>query len=461
MKSDIPNSSQFSPTQTPLPRLLAVVRANQPNRQAIAEAIFKEFFADRVGKKLENNTIFALSDYGLLDKPREDQAHASLTGLGEALAALAAGHQEAELYGSFVRHILLNRRGLDVVACIQDIVTGGYQPTKALITKELGRRGIYHSPNGTHLNGMRQWFEAAGLVAKDGWVPREDRLKEILGVDTATLEAYAELTQEQRDFAKAFGRLNVAAAWSNDVADYAMRLFGTEFPEGRLPHSVLFALRDAGLIECEKVTTGHGTKPYWVRPTDKLRNEMIEPILNTIERSTSLRYRMAFRLGLPELALSLRVEEPRVVRGNALEALAIHLAGELGLQPTERRTGSDGRVHLALVSRSRRDPIRWQVLCKGSHNITMDDVAISAGLASTARPTFVLLLTTGRLDKEAQQFTTEVSYAMGLRHLTLDRYALAKLASAPSVTSLIWSTPKWLQGDTRSEHRLLNFSNPG
>lgn len=194
MKSDIPNSSQFSPTQTPLPRLLAIIRAHQPNRQAVTEAIFQEFFADRMGKKLENNTIFALSDYGLLDKPREDLTRASLTGIGEVLATFAEKQQEEELYTTFVRHILLNRRGLDVVACIQDIVVSGQQPTKARITKELGHRGIYHSPNGTHLNGMRQWFEAAGLVAKDEWVPREDRLKEVLGVDTATLEAYAELT---------------------------------------------------------------------------------------------------------------------------------------------------------------------------------------------------------------------------------------------------------------------------
>lgn len=267
----------------------------------------------------------------------------------------------------------------------------------------------------------------------------------ILGTDSTTLDAFSTLTQEQRDFAKAFARLNVDEAWSNEVADYATGLFGTEFPEGGLPQSVLFALRDVGLIECEKTTAGRGAKPYRVRPTAKLRNEMIEPILNTIEQSVGVQYRSAFRLSLSELASSLGVGIAPQVRCHALESLAIHLARELDLRPVERRVGACDRVHLTLMSHDRRDAVRWQILCKGTHDITSDDVAIETGLACAYHPTFVLLLTTGRLEKEAIEFKVEASKASGVRFLTLDRYALTKLPTAPSIASLIWPTPKWLQ----------------
>ena len=115
----------------------------------------------------------------------------------------------------------------------------GRKPTKALLVKELGDRGIYHPPNGTHANGMRQWFESAGLVAKGEWAPKEDRIQELLGTNLETLEVIAGLTQEQRDFAKAFARLNTEGAFSNEVARYTTSLFGTEFAEGGLPQSVL------------------------------------------------------------------------------------------------------------------------------------------------------------------------------------------------------------------------------
>jgi hypothetical protein len=242
------------------------VKAYEPDRQAVSQAILQEFFAGRNSRttwdwKLADNTIIAMSQYGLVNKPREDQTHVSLTDLGRSLAERAGQGSENELYDEFVRHILLNLRGLDVVACIQDLIAGGHTPTKALLVKELRHRGIYHPPNGTHANGMRQWFEAANLVAKGEWAVSESRLREILGTSLDTLEVYAGLTQEQRDFAKAFARLDTDQALSNKVALYATGLYGTEFPEGGLPQSVLFALRDAGLIECKKTTAGQGAPP--------------------------------------------------------------------------------------------------------------------------------------------------------------------------------------------------------
>ena len=339
MKSDLPNSSQFSPVQTPLPELLLVVQANQPERERIRDAIGKTFFTDRKDSlKLANNTILAMSEYGLLYKPRGDQAHASLTEIGRTLAEFAVKGNLEELYGSFARHILLNLRGLDLLNCVEDLISAGQQPTKLLLVKELRRRGIYHPPNGTHANGMRQWLEQAGTV--NGWVPNTERIELLLGgISSAEIDLYAALTPTQRAFAKAFARLDQDVALSNKVAAYATQLYGVEFPEGGLPQSTLFALRDIGLIECEKTTSGQGAKPYVVRPTIKLRNEYLEPILNAVEQSVGSQYRTLIRMPFSQILAGLK-SDSRHEKGLALEALAFYLGRLLMLDFVQWRLRS-------------------------------------------------------------------------------------------------------------------------
>jgi hypothetical protein len=113
------------------------------------------------------------------------------------------------------------------------------------------------------------------------------------------------------------------------------------------------------------------------------------------------------------------------------------LAQEFDLWPVDRHVGAEGRIHLSVASYNRRNRIRWQILCKGSRDITQDDVAMEMGFARISRAPLVLLLTTGRLDEEAQKFTHKASNTTGLQFLTVDRSALAKLPAAPSVASLI------------------------
>jgi hypothetical protein len=113
MKADLPNGSQFSPEQVSLPRLLLMVKALEPDRAAIIQAIVQAFHAqknDPLG--LAENTTISMAEYGIVSRPRDDQGHLSLTEFGRQLAALAEEGKDAELYGDLARHILLHLRGL-------------------------------------------------------------------------------------------------------------------------------------------------------------------------------------------------------------------------------------------------------------------------------------------------------------------------------------------------------------
>lgn len=436
MKSSFPNSSQFSPTQTPLPDLLRIVRETQPSRQAMQNAIGTRFFATSADPVLARNTIFALSEYQILDKPVENISVAKLTEFGESLAQKAADGQFDEMYKDLARHILLNLRGLELVQCVDDLVARGSKITKSRIARELAYRGLHIPPNGTHLNGMRQWFEMAGLVEEGKWVANKEILKQLLGdIDEPTLVQFAELTREQKAFAIAFARMNVEVAQSNRVADFATSLFGVEFPEGGLPQSTLFALRDAGLITCEKTTSGQGAKPYLVRPTDRLKSDFIEPIFNAIENSVGVKYRKLIRMTFEEILLGLE-SESKHTKGLALEALAFYIGRLLGLSFVQwrMRTAETGGAELDVIMESA-DLVfsRWQIQCKNSSQATLEDIAKEVGLAEIIKTNVIVIITTGRIGDKAKQFAERVMRETNFQVILLHRKHLLAIKNDPSI----------------------------
>lgn len=434
MKSDLPNSSQFSPVQTSLPDLLKIVAEHEPNRREIAQAIQERFFSVGMRRttsdpKLANNTILAMSEYGLVDKPTHDTSYLALTDIGCSLLSRTERGDDDGLYREFARHILLNLHGLDLVTAASDLVARGETPTKALIVRELGRRGIYHPPNGTHANGVRQWLESAGIVPKGEWVADVARLQELLGYSSDDLDALAGLTREQREFARAFARLNTDQELSNKVARYATALFGTEFPEGGLPQLVLFALRDAGLIECEKTTGGQGAKPYIVRPTDKLRNEVIEPLLVAIEQSVGMQYRRLIRMKYADILTGLEAQSSHE-KGLALEALAFYLGRLLGLRFVQWRLRSSqtGGSELDVVMESARLVYsRWQIQCMRSSELALDDVAREVGIAQVTKSNVIMIVTTGQISTAARQFAGQVMCRTPLYVVLIDGTHLNQL----------------------------------
>ncbi|MGH3087074.1 MAG: restriction endonuclease [Rubrobacteraceae bacterium] len=437
MKSDLPNSSQFSPTQTPLPELLEIVERLEPDRESVTQEILARFYPGR-DIQLAKNTVIAMSQYGLVNKPKGDQAHVSLTDLGRNLVEKVEQGQ----YDEFARHILLRLRGLDALTCVQDIVASGRKPTKALIVKELRSRGIHHPPNGTHANSMRQWLELSELVSKNEWNPKEEKLQELLGTNLETLEIYAGLTQGQRDFAKAFARLDTEEARSNEVARYATSLFGTEFAEGGLPQSVLFALRDAELIEVEKTTSGQGAKPYIVRPTGKLKSELIEPILTAIEDSVGVQYRKLIRMKYTDILSGLS-SKSKHEKGLALEALAFYLARLLGLEFVQWRLRSNktggGEVDVVMEG-ARLIFSRWQIQCKNSSQATLEDIAKEVGLAQVIKANVILIVTTGKIGPAARQFAEQVMREANLYVALIDGSHLNELRGNPAKIADIMNT---------------------
>ena len=438
MKSSFPNSSQFSPIQTPLPDLLAIVKENQPDRPKIKDAIAAKFFPGSTDSKIPENTIYALSEYLLLEKPKDNTDYATLTSVGELLTSKAKEENLAPMYHEFARHILLKLRGLDLVQCTQDLTQRDVKLTKQTIAKELTYRGFHVPRNGTHLNGMRQWFEMAGLVEPGKWEVNQAVLKHLLGqVDSVELDTYAQLSSEQKAFALAFARLNTDVALSNKVASYASALYGVEFPDGGLPQSTLFALQNAGLITCEKTTSGQGAKPYLVRPTEKLKNEFLEPIFQAMEKSTGIQYRKLIRMPLSDILDGLE-KESKHEKGLALEALAFYVSRLIDLQFVKWRLRSSetGGAELDVIMESANLLFsRWQIQCKNSAHATLDDIAKEVGLATIIKSNVIMIVTTGTIGDKAKAFAAEVMRETNHQVILLQKGHLKRLKADPTEIS--------------------------
>ena len=435
MKSQFPNTSQFSPTQTPLVDLLILVAEHQPSRLKIKDEIAKKFFAYRKDSKLPENTIYALSEYKIINKPKTDTTYAVLTPFGEELAAKAQKSETKELYEDFARHIILNLHGMDLIQCVSDLASRGTKLTKETITKELTYRGFHIPNNGTHLNGMRQWFEKAGLVDPGKWQVDKSVLKRVLGeVDSGELATYEQLTQGQRAFAIAFARLNQEQALSNKVAEYAATLFGVEYPQGGLPQSTLFALQDAGLITCKKTTSGQGSKPYIVYPTEKLKNEYIEPILLSVEKSAGTQYRKLIRMPFDEILAGLELKDKHK-KGLALEALAFYLGRLINLEFVKWRLRSKdtGGAELDVIMEGATMMFsRWQMQCKNSKQATLDDIAKELGLAQIIKTNVIMIVTTGTIGKKAQDFAERIMRDTNLQVILINKVHLNKIKQDPT-----------------------------
>jgi hypothetical protein len=122
IKSDLPFGSEFSPSQISLAQVLELARAHGGHWRAFEDAVKSAYFASNATSdynkgKLANNTKLGMIAYGLIDRD------ANLTEFGHKLYEVR--NDETRLYAELARHILLNRNGMILVQCVQDIQVAG------------------------------------------------------------------------------------------------------------------------------------------------------------------------------------------------------------------------------------------------------------------------------------------------------------------------------------------------
>ncbi len=431
--SDLPFGSEFSPSQINLAEVLELAKANGGDWKSFEKAIQVRYFDSHTTSeynraKLANNTKLSMVAYGIIDRD------ARLTEFGEHLYLI---RQDADqLYEELARYILLHLHGMTFIQCVQDIQAAGLTVDLITLREWLGQAGVHFPRGGKHASTMRLWLERA-RVFSDGWRVDESRIRDLLGMPAEDIEALARLTREQRMYLRALANLGGSGSYaSNDVEKLAAATYGIKYNEKNLPKTVLYPLQKAGYILLERGTKqeGRGAKPFQVTPTDKLRTEVIEPLLNEIEQQTGADLRCLLRKPLTNILTDLQAPDKHS-RGLALEALAFKLMRLIDLTyvATRLRGDATGGAEVDVIFEGARLLFsRWQVQCKNTSQVALDDVAKEVGLTHFLKSNVIVIVTTGNIGPEARRYANKVMQDSNLCIVMIDGSDLHRIEQNPT-----------------------------
>lgn len=431
-KSDLPFGSEFSPSQIDLGKVLEFSRQNAGDSHAFEAAIRDEYFAqnetnDYNKRKLANNTKLAMVAYGLIDRD------ARLTALG---AQLYAFRDDAEaMYTALAHHILTNLHGTTLVQCVLDMQAGAETVDLEKLRAWLEERGIHFPRGGKHPSILRLWLEKAGVFTS-GWRVNEARFREVLGASTEEVEDLAKLTAEQRAYLKTLANMPGPGPYpSNQIERLASATYGIKFSEKNLPKTVLYPLEQAGFITLVRGTKGdgRGAKPFMVAGSEKLQAKIVGPLLAQLEQQTESDIRPLLRKPLAEVLVNLNAEDKHV-RGLALEALAFKLMRLIDLTyvATRLRGAATGGAEVDVIFESSRLVFsRWQVQCKNTGRVSLDDVAKEVGLTHLLKSNVIVIVSTGEIGAEARRYANKVMADSNLCIVMVNGTDLEQIESDP------------------------------
>lgn len=135
----------------------------------------------------------------------------------------------------------------------------------------------------------------------------------------------ADFTREQRAFLRALANTGITTPQpASVITRLASATYGVKFPEKGLPKLVLNEIEQAGYITTQKTTGGRGAKPFLVAPTNKLIGDVVNPLLDQLERQTDPKLRQMLKKPLSEILEELQSSDKHRA-GLALEVLSNRL----------------------------------------------------------------------------------------------------------------------------------------
>ena len=433
VKSDLPFGSEFSPSQVDLPTLLETAK-NSATWQSFESTVRVKYFethatSDYNRGKLANNCKLGMIAYGIIDR------NAHLTEFGKKLHSLKGN--ETELYKEFAKHILLYNHGLALVQCIVDMQSAN-EPIKLTTLREwLEERGVHFPRGGKHPSIMRLWLEKAGIFHPNSWRINEQKLQEILGSPLSEIESLAVLSSQQRAFLKALANIDGLGPFSsNDIEKMATTTYGVKFDEKNLPKQVLYPLESAGYIMLVRGTKepGRGAKPFLVTVTEKLKKDLIEPVFKQLEDQTNVDLRPLLRKPLSEILVELKSND-RHLMGLALEALAFKIMRLIDLNyiATRLRGSETGGAEVDLIFEGLHLAFsRWQIQCKNTTRVGLDDVAKEVGLTFALKSNVVVVVSTGDIGPEARKYASHVMSTSNLDVVLIDKTDIDAIKDNPT-----------------------------
>lgn len=100
---------------------------------------------------------------------------------------------------------------------------------------------------------------------------------------------------------------------------------------------------------------------------------------------------------------------------------------------TRLRASATGGAEIDLIFQSSRLVYsRWQVQCKNTARVALDDVAKEVGLTHFLKSTVIVIVTTGEVGPEARRYANRIMADSNLAIVMIDRADLEGIAANPA-----------------------------
>lgn len=422
-KSDLPFAGNFSPEEIDLAEVLAFAASAAGDRKALQSAIREQYY-ERASTppaqrpKLAYNVALGMEKYGLIEK------NGTLTALGEELLMLA--DDPVGMYRALARHILVELRGTLLLDAVRDMRAAGEPITLTSLRQALLDRDIYTPRASKHASLMRLWLDRAGVTTK-AWQINEKLYEEILGLSQVELEALAGLTPEQRAVLKVLAEVG-ATVDSSKLRVATERAYPVKLNEKAFSR-LLKPLAEAGFLSFMPA----GGKSAPVKPEPRLMEDVTGPLLDQYGKGLPAKLRTLLRRPLIDIAAALD-STSGYEKGLALEALGFKMMRSIGLdyRETRFRPSQGGRFEVDLLFDTQRLAYsRWQVQCKNTARVDLDDVAKEVGLVFRLLSSVIVIITRGTIGNEARRYATDVMQKTSLAIVLIDGTDVSEILGDP------------------------------
>jgi site-specific DNA-methyltransferase (cytosine-N4-specific) len=360
-----------------------------------------------------------MAAYGLIDDT------ARFTDLGWQLYELRADEQD--LYRTLARHLLLNVSGIALIECLLDMQRAGESPSLPTIREALEERGVHTSTAGKSISLLRLWLGKAGLF-RSQWVPNTKAYHELLGRSEEEISSLTDLTGGQKAVLKMLASLGPGHYDSSDLRKSTEKVFGVRLNEKQFPKDVLYGLRGLGYVELTR-KGGRGWT-HDVQPTESLDAEVTVPLLDQLG-GLDPTLRSLIRMSISDIVGKL--DSDKYQKGLALEALGFKLMRIVGLEYMDTRfRPQPGRFEVDLLFDSDRLAYsRWQIQCKNTDRVSVDDVAKEVGLTYYLLSNVIVMLTRGVIGEDARRYSNDVMRKTNLAIVLIDGADTAEIVANP------------------------------
>lgn len=422
----IPYGAEFSPEKIKIKELLKLAKKHEGDAaNELIKEIAKKYFNNNqaMGANCKNSMVA----YDIL----ESGGGVSFSPFGNELILIK---KEADIYEAMAKRILTYLNGLMFIEAIRTVSEGGKRPTLVNITEMLNMMGCETLPKtNKHVPTMKKWLEKANVL--NGWDIREKKLESIVGIEDEEIDVLKGLSHAQICFVRALcnsdnGSFQNAAK----IRDLAKASFNVSFEEKSFAANVIRPLEEKGIIEKKTSTGSHGGNAAEVRLIGTVQADVLAPVIQQIEVIAGKEVIKYIQKPLDVLRVEMDDADTHV-KGLALEAFAIRMMRivDLDFVGTRVRGSETGGAEVDVIfDTTRLNYSRWQVQCKNTSKVSLDQVAKEVGLSHVLKTNVIVILTTGKASNTAKEYAIKVMKELNLCIIFIEKEDIDEIMASPA-----------------------------